>query len=366
MNATIRQATTPRLHAGAPQRPRGQRDPAGAGGGEQPRGRQPGHRDLVALAPADPRSCPGRTPRGTARRSRGTSSTSSTARERQPPRVAVLDAVPGVLAGPGSFGSTKYRNATAETTNRSETEQPPPREQRRRGISSLARRSLARARASAAGRRRLGLGVASAMASCSGASPPMRSRSARSTACSAPMRRADARRGRGRRARTASASARRRADRRRSARRDRRAQARASARRSSPRRRPPGPPRTAGGRPSATWRSAATAWQRADFLQGHRRGHPSGRPRTARRTRSSSGARRACGPSSSAPRAGRVPRRRGRDRPVEHRAEVEHGVHPRGGAREALGLAPAAHRRRCRAGRRTTPSGTTPAPARSG
>ena len=43
------------LHSRPPQRPRRQRDAAGAGGREQPRRGQARHRDLVALAPVDPR-----------------------------------------------------------------------------------------------------------------------------------------------------------------------------------------------------------------------------------------------------------------------------------------------------------------------
>ena len=90
-------------------------------------------------------------------------------------------------------------------------------------------------------------------------------------------------------------AARRRRGRRRSARRGRRAPGPAAARTTSPRHRPPGPPLRGDGRPSARWRNAATAWQQADCLQGHRKGPSSGHPRTARRTRSSSGAPRACG-----------------------------------------------------------------------
>ncbi len=53
MNAVMRQATVRGAEPGAPQRPRGERDAARARGGEQPRGGQPGHRDLVALPPVD-------------------------------------------------------------------------------------------------------------------------------------------------------------------------------------------------------------------------------------------------------------------------------------------------------------------------
>ena len=47
------------------------------------------------------------------------------------------------------------------------------------------------------------------------------------------------------------------------------------------------PLRIAGAQRLLTWRSEATAWQLADFLQGHRRGRSSDPPRTARRTRAS-------------------------------------------------------------------------------
>ena len=86
----------PRLEPRAPQRPGRQRDPAGARGGEQARGREPGHRDLVALAPADSRLAADE--HGSEQR--------DVAAERQdlehrragePPRVPALDPVPRVL-----------------------------------------------------------------------------------------------------------------------------------------------------------------------------------------------------------------------------------------------------------------------------
>ena len=86
----------PHAHPGAAQRPCRQRDPARAGRGEQAGRRQPGHRDLVALAPVDPRFAAdehaAEQPHVAAEREhleqRG---------QREPPAVPVLDSVPGLL-----------------------------------------------------------------------------------------------------------------------------------------------------------------------------------------------------------------------------------------------------------------------------
>ena len=91
--------------------------PPAPAGGEQPRGRQAGHRDLVALAPVDPRSPRARTRCGRAgcsRRRRGS-------RGRRRPRAS--HGSPSLMRSqvswsPASLGRTKYRNAIAETTKR--------------------------------------------------------------------------------------------------------------------------------------------------------------------------------------------------------------------------------------------------------
>ena len=116
MNATIRQATSRGVHSRASQRPRGQRHPAGAGGREQARGGEAGHRDLIALAPADPILARARTPRGTARRSRRTRAARAARRSRSTscrrPRCGARS-----CRRPASFGSTKYRKPTPSRMN---------------------------------------------------------------------------------------------------------------------------------------------------------------------------------------------------------------------------------------------------------
>ena len=263
-----------------------------------------------------------------------------------------------VSCRPSSFGSTKYRNASAEPTN-SSVPRSRPRVNRTRGSSSAVavrrvRRPAARASAASRDERR----------SAHGTLPSRRASSGLQDRRHAPVDRGQARRPRPdplgqRRAR--------RSGRPRSARPGRRAPGRASARRSSRRRRRPGRPRRAGARPSATWRSAATAWQQADFLREHRKGRSQRSPQNSLAVLDHHPPHaRAAAPSSQAPSGGRPPRRRGRDRPVEDRAEVEHRVHPRRRGREPLRRAQQHVGDAARAGRRTTSSGTRPAPARTG
>ena len=96
-----------------------------------------------------------------------------------------------------------------------------------------------------------------------------------------------------------------------------------AARRSSRRRPAPGPPPRAGARPSRMWRSAARAWLRAGCLPGNCRAAASASFQNASPCstimRRSAGS--PLGPGS--PVLRRVPRRRGRHRPVADHAEVE-------------------------------------------
>jgi len=112
----------PRAHARAPQRPSRQRDSAGAGGGEQPRGGQPGHRDLVALPPADPRLSAhehGPEQRDVAAEREELEKP----REHKPPHVALTPAGSRSPGDPGSSaarstGTRRSRGRTARTRAR--------------------------------------------------------------------------------------------------------------------------------------------------------------------------------------------------------------------------------------------------------
>ena len=141
----------PRLHARAPQRPRGQRDAAGAGGREQPRRGQAGHRDLVALAPADPRlgAAASRTRRGTAPRSRRTRA--ARARRRSRSTSCRRCSMPvHRRADAGELGQHEVQEArSTERTNTPKRDDLPPRERGRAASPRRSRRRCSRTGGSA-------------------------------------------------------------------------------------------------------------------------------------------------------------------------------------------------------------------------
>ena len=104
--ATRRAALMPR----AAQRPRRERDPAGPARGQQARRGQPRHRDLVALAPAELRALAGE---DAAEQDDVAAEGEDLEREgdAEPQRVALLDALPGVLAAPASLAQQPVEQA---------------------------------------------------------------------------------------------------------------------------------------------------------------------------------------------------------------------------------------------------------------
>ena len=325
------------------QRPRREHQPAGAAGGEDPRGGEPGHRDLVAGAPADPRRARAHEDAAEHRHVAAEHPAREQEGDEGPPRAAVLDPPPGVLQA-RELGQQEVQRGDGQRQEGAEAEQ------------------AAAVDLEAVVLLLLGLGdvdrpvVELGRGPCSRARPRLeRLQHAAQPACRRPLRPAC----RGARPRPARG---RRPDRRGSARRGRRARYRAW--RCTPRRAGLRPRRcrSARARPSRTWRNAGTAWRRGGCLPGNRTEAPSRTSRTAHRIRPSSGAARASGrrPSGPARRRTRAARwgspssRSGRGRTSRRSAR------PR--ARSAPGGA-AAGRRRSRAGTGTTASATTRAPS---
>ena len=352
MKATMRQATMRALHAGAAQRPGGQRDAAGARGGEQPRGGQPGHRDLVALPPAE-RRARGRTRRGTARRSQRRTGT-----RRAPPRRTTTccrsDAVPGAgqPARPGDLGQHEVQEGDHRQHEEPEGDRALAGDVHARHLlvggpaAGDAGSGSSRSPGTASGRPSSARAATAPLARQRGRADrrrPSRGLPPRCSAVSsAPAPRDGAPRGRVR-PRLEGCTP--------------RARQRGLARGPSD-----APPRQRGAgqevddvvlaqidqreakrpcigpaqrpcdragvgeqrvRPSRMWRSAATASQPGDCPRRTRKGDPSHPSRTPRRTRPSSGAR---GVLAALPRRGGVPGRSGREDPVDDGTQVEHGV----------------------------------------
>ncbi len=111
----------PLAHPRAPQRPGGQHEAARAAGGEDPRGGQPGHRDLVARPPVDP--CRARAQEDPAEHRDVAEEHPDPEQQRHdhPVRAAVLDPLPGVVE-PGELRQQEVQRGDRQQQERAERE----------------------------------------------------------------------------------------------------------------------------------------------------------------------------------------------------------------------------------------------------
>ena len=131
----MRQATTLALHPRAPQRPRGERDAAGAGGREQARGGHAGHGDLVARAPVDPRLA-AHEDRAEEDHVAGEGQALQEERRDQPPGLAVAEVVDRLRGPAGDLRQDEVQEGDRPTATKTPKTRARSRVMTTRGISS--------------------------------------------------------------------------------------------------------------------------------------------------------------------------------------------------------------------------------------